>query len=278
MERMRSAAWCVLVACSAPAASPDAAVDSGTPDTATDDAGGRFSGTVTITSTNAGPTMGFAAIARFQAAEPPPSCATPFSAGDCLFHDCTPVSSAPAYLSGGAIEIDVGGAMITPMRVTDGTYATKGAMALFSGGEMATVTTSGDPSGAPAFMLTAPAAPHVTVVDPPVAVGPVPIQRAEALHFGWLDGTVGIVTVVLEAKAAGGRVQTISCTTPATHAGVVIAAALLSKMPKGNATLDILVRSGASTASGSWDLVFWTANAAVDSNGRDLTHLDATLL
>jgi hypothetical protein len=272
---MRRIATLLLVGCGTSTTPVEAgAPEAGSDADASPDAM-KFAGSVVVTSTMA-MTTGYDMSATFGAELPTDSCVPTFMEGSCTFRDCPMPADAgsPSLVGAGNVDVD----MIALMRSANGDYHAQGSMPLFSGGESVTARGTGDPNGAPAFMLQTTAPARITVTMPifPTVVA-IPIPVSQPLELQWTGGTSGGVHILLVTRPMT-RIHTIECQVTASAGQTIIGMALLQKMAKGPGTLGITVTSANAMTQGDWRITLSAFDTAVDPNGKPLTLVDADVL
>jgi hypothetical protein len=161
------------------------------------------------------------------------------SAVECVLGDAGAgdAGTGVQYLSAGMVTMSGGTTPVMLTRAAGGTYSAQGMGALWAGGAMLKMTTTGDMGGVATPLDIGVVAPHQVTVTTPQIMGlnPIPVNRAQPFPVAWTGGVEGTVRVSFGELVAG-RSRAISCEFPASSGSGSIPTSMLSKLtPSGDA-------------------------------------------
>jgi hypothetical protein len=159
------------------------------------------------------------------------------SAVECVLGDAGAGDAGVQYLSAGLVSMSGGTTPVMLTRAAGGTYSAQGMGALWTGGAMLKMTTTGDMAGVATPLDIGVVAPHQVTVTTPQIMGlsPIAVSRAQPFPVAWTGGAEGTVRVSFGELVAG-RSRAISCEFPASSGSGSIPTSMLSKLtPTGDA-------------------------------------------
>jgi hypothetical protein len=169
--------------------------------------------------------------------------------------------------SAGTIEI-TGAAMPITLTPTAGNAynAVSGAVQLFQGGETITFDAAG--ADVPAFLVTVPAPPPLSVVQPPAA----PVTTLSgSVEFvpTWTPVADGEVTILMMVEPSPTLLAVVSCNFPASAGSGTVPAGIMSALgPSAGGTLDITLQHEVLVPAGEWTVHAVVQQIAVRSDGE----------
>jgi len=135
----------------------------------------------------------------------------------------------------------------------------------WDGGEMFTMTATGDAVPAFTIALTAPSRPHVMSPAPTTgSAPPLVVMRASGLPVMWSATSPGTMAIDVYADTADAKLD-LTCEAPASAGSLTIATDALAAIPAdaANVNLTALVATTATMMAGDWPVSF-TAHVAVN--------------
>jgi len=185
--------------------------------------------------------------------------------GPCHVLTASGSATSNPILTAGTVTITGGMQPVTLMPGNNGYYPFgQGTIGrLWNGGEVLTMSATGDPKGVPAFSGTVVAPTHITLVAPVFTNGNVDVPRDQPFHLAWTGGTVGTIWFNMSGPIPDGPSDTY-CEFPAAAGEATISQDLIGQLPAGWASVHVAQVNRAIVPAGRFPIELRVAESVTD--------------
>jgi hypothetical protein len=203
-------------------------------------------------------------------------CVLAWSQGACAVYECQASGPDPVSVSpddggpaphAGTVQIIGGRVPATVSPGLDGMYrgTFRSHDLLFAGAE--TLSLSGAGASVPSFSVSLSAPTTVTITDPPNpvrdGVARLSVRRSVPLDLAWTGGTGQLVQTTIESVPSTSGIRRLRCSFGVDAGAGMVPPAALGLLPRGEARMEVQVRSAADVAAGDWQVRFVAITPAV---------------